>query len=282
MKKIFGFCLLILILTVFGRGWYWVKDGFHIARIRTAFQPAQNPPIDPELLAAFDKPYRYVGRGRQCYAFTSEDDRYILKLPRLDRYELPFYARATFAKHWDDLLHDHTSRREFLLKSFQIAGNELKEETGTLYLHLNQSDHLKKKVQLIDKIGRRYTIDLDHTAFILQEKHPILLPAFKQALSDGNEGKAKEILEAFLVAVANRAKKGILNKDASFRRNYGYDGKHCIQIDIGSFYYKSELANPALTSFKDTTDAVQQWLNGYNPEIAEWFQDRCDKIARIL
>jgi hypothetical protein len=280
MKKLIALAVLVLTIAAIGRSWYVAKDGFHIARIRTAFPIFENAPIDPDHLAIFDQPFKYVGRGRQCYAFASQDDKYILKLPRLDRYEIPFYARATFPHLWDALLLDHTSRLNFITKSFQIAGNEMKEETGTLYLHLNQSDHLKKTVQLTDRIGRKYNIDLDTSAFILQEKKPIMLPLFKQAVADGNIDQAKEILTAFIAAVESRARKGILNKDASFRRNYGYDGNKCIQIDIGSFYYK-----PALTSqesfersFRETTGAVQIWLNENNPEIATWFEAKCQEI----
>lgn len=272
MKHALKFCIviaLVLFSALVGRTWYWAKDGFHILRIRTAFPGLENPQIDAATLAIFDQPFHYVGRGRQCYAFASQDDQYILKIPRLDRYETPLWGRVLCPSLMEDLRKDHDFRLQFILNSFQIAANEMKEATGTVYLHLHRSDHLGKKVRLTDRVKRSYTIDLDKTAFVLQEKKPLFLPAFKNAKTPE---EAQKILSAFLDAVYQRASKGILNKDGSFRRNYGYDGQRCIQIDIGSFY--TQPGDPQMAfekSIHETMEPFERWLREYDPQLAAWF-----------
>src|SRR3990172_8014289 len=93
-KKFSLFLLLVSVVLMIGKGWHWAKDGFHILRVRNApFGIGEDPPINAADLAALQQPYFYIGRGHQCYAFSSEDGKYVLKLPRLDRYELPFWLR---------------------------------------------------------------------------------------------------------------------------------------------------------------------------------------------
>ena len=64
-------------------------------------------------------------------------------------------------------------RRFALLKhdfdSYKIAYENLKDETGLIYLHLNKTDFLKQKMIIIDKIGIYHEIDLDSMEFLIQK-----------------------------------------------------------------------------------------------------------------
>jgi hypothetical protein len=284
VRKAIAFFLLLICAASIGKGWHWAKDGFNIRRTDFPLGQKISAPIDSETRAALDQTFTYLGRGHQCYAFASADGQYVLKLPRYDRYTLPFWLRSCqfpfLRKTREELRADKERRFRFTLESFRIAFEELQEETALLCLHFNETDTLRSRTEIVDRIGRSYEIDLDRTAFVLQRKKPLMMPAFQESLKAGDKEGAKEILEAFLSVIALRAEKGIFNKDPSFLRNFAYDGKG-IQIDIGSFYRKKELDPKSAfgPSFLQTTEHVQNWLRGIDPEIASWFEERTREIA---
>ena len=63
----------------------------------------------------------------------------------------------------------------------------------------------------------------------LQRKKPILMTEFQRALRDGRRPEAEKMLDAFVEAIAERARRGILNKDPSFIRNFGFDGERAFR-----------------------------------------------------
>lgn len=289
LKKISLFFLFLSALLLFGKGWHWAKDGFHLLRVRHPPFGLNNPPIDPLFLTALSEPYFYIGRGHQCYAFASRSGKYVLKLPRLDRYELPFWLRACrfspLDAYREALLADVKHRHRFIEESFKIALNDLPQETGILYLHWNRTDHLNCSTTITDRLGRTYRIDLDRTPFILQRKEALMMPLFQKSLQTGDRKEAKRILEAFLQVIAARSKKGIFNKDPSFLRNFGYGEEgQGIQIDIGSFYRKANSSEKKAfeDSFRETAAHVHNWLSSLDPEMQEWFDKRVEEYASYL
>ena len=237
-------------------------------------------PLNAESEAALQKKYRYLSRGHQCYAFVSEDGRYILKLPRYDLYDPPFWMRVCRFSFVDKIRNafvtDQEKRLRFLLGSFKIAFEELREETALLYSHLGRTDHLHKAILIQDRIGRTYSIDLDRTSFLLQTYQPLMMPLCQNFVFSGDRNKAKEILNAFIELIALRAKKGIFNKDPSFFRNFGMKDAKGVQIDVGSFY---RLPSGTFSdSFSQTAGHVKEWLTRLDPEMASWFDVQVQQI----
>lgn len=283
-KKIVALTLLVLVVLCIGKGWHWAKDGFHILRVGTAF-PANrefSKPASLEANLALDQPFHFLGRGRQCYVFASRDGKYVLKLPRLNMFDLPFWVKACRFSCLDgyrkELSERRSVREKFTLNSFQIAFDELQDDTGVLYLHLYQTEDLKQTIVVRDCLGCKYRLDLDRTPFILQEKKALMMPAFERSLKTGDVKGTQEILEAFLIVIENRARKGIFNKDSSFLPNFGYDGKKVVQIDIGSFYRKPGRGPEAFQdSFRETARHVHEWLARTDPEMMNWFDQRVEE-----
>lgn len=277
VKKFGAFFFLLIVIVVMGKGWHIAKDGFAITRIRPFYLISQpNEPPTNAAKQALSQTYKYLGRGRQCYAFASADGKYVLKLPRFDRFRVPFWLNAVPLREYRQTLSaDKEKLHHFILNSFRIADEELKEETGILYLHLGESDYLQQKVTIVDRIGRKFSLSLDKAAFLLQEKKPLMMPLFFKCLEKKDREAAKKILDAFLVNLASRSHKGISNKDPTFFKNFGFDGKKVVQIDIGSFYRKNESAK---ASFQETVGKFQDSLQGIDPEILTWFKERSEEI----
>lgn len=283
-RKLLALSLLGAVIFLAGKSWHLAKDGFSISRIQPQeilnISPLPFEEISQETSCLFDQNFYYLGRGHQCYAFVSEDGSYVLKFPRLDHFTIPFWRRALqgfgLKASNEKLQLEKKGRFAFLMNSFLIAKEELKEETGIIYLHLNKTGHLKKRVKIFDTIGRGYEIVLDHTSFILQKKSPLIWPIFLENLKKREKEKAKEILKAFLDVIITRAKKGIFNKDPSFLKNFGYDKGKAIQIDIGSFY-KREEPNLFEASLQDTLYHVRVYLSEKDPELLLWLETEVEK-----
>lgn len=173
------------------------------------------------------------------------------------------------------------SRREaFLLESFRVSYEELRDQTALLALHLGKSEDRGEKIRIVDRIGRSYEMPLHNTAFILQRKKPILMAEFQKALREGSRDRAEQMLEAFLQVIVDRAKLGILNKDPSFLRNFGFDGKSAFQIDIGSFYRVKGISGRIAyeKSIRETVGPVREWLASVDREMAESFDQMLERF----
>lgn len=263
--------LILLVLTFFclgvGKILHDVKDGFSPRRLQPLSQRV-GAEWDEEINQALLQPFHYIGRGRQCFAFASADEKYVLKFPRTDIYKTPFWVRALPVHAYRKKLEaDHKKRESFILESFQISFNELKEQTGLLALHLGQSVSKGKWLTLIDQSGWKHRLPLEKMPFVLQKKQPILMKCF---LSAENESEAKNILTALIDVIVERGRKGILNRDRSFLRNYGFDGKKAYQIDVGSFF-RMEGVNAFQKSVGDSMDPIQEWLGKNHPEMLAFF-----------
>lgn len=287
IKSIFCLFLLIGFCALVGKAWHITKDGFNINRtvypLRNGSLALQDKKVDEALSQA----YTYLGRGHQCYAFASEDGRYVMKLPRYDRYELSFFLRAcpfSFLDGYREKVRaDLKHRLQFILESFRIAFEDLREDTAVIYLHLHRTKQWETPLLIKDNIGRTYSLNLDQTAFILQEKKEIMMSAFQERLRTGDRKGAEDILDCFLALIVSRSRKGIYNKDPSFLRNFGWESGKGIQIDIGSFYRKPEqpLEEAREKSFQETIQHVHHWLAGTDEEMLQRFDQKAQKIREL-
>ena len=201
-----------------------VTDGFAEVKIRSSYayhpewEPSEYPQLDDAVL---DQPYRYLGKGAQCYAFLSEDGNYVIKFFR----------------------HDHLRRKGKVFRdfaSYKIAFDAMRAETGLLYLHLNKTKTMGKTLTFFDKIGVRHQVNLDEMEFLVQRKAELALPTLKQWLQAGEVEKAKEGISSLVHLVRERCKKGIFDKDPDFRTNFGFTAMGAMQLDAGRFRWTSK------------------------------------------
>jgi hypothetical protein len=274
LRKIAILLCLVALCCGIGKGIHLARIGFSLRRIAA---PVQTKLViwNSEADLALDQPFRYLGRGRQCFAFSSLDGKYVLKFPRTDIYQIPLWMRTlpvplTFRESYRA---EKLAREKFVLTSMKIAYEDLKEDTGIMGLHFGKTPDLGKSITLIDALGYPYHLPAHSATFILQTKQPILMKAFLEALHSGDLTLGKQILDAFIDVVVARGSKGIWNKDESFLRNYGFDGKKGYQIDIGSFYRKAD--GPA--SIRDTMHPVRTWLAKTDSEMLSYFDSALEK-----
>jgi hypothetical protein len=174
-----------------------------------------------------DQSFTFLGEGSQTYAFVSEDGAYVLKLFKA-KHKKPFKL-SRFFKNLTRGKKELEQKREKWKWKFQntcrrykMALVDLKEETGLIYLHFQQSP-TPLYVECV--AGKPLFLNLSNYPFILQ-KRAILAPEYCRA----HPSEGKEALRLFF---KERLEKGYSDPRQSLSINYGFlDGKP-IQIDVG-------------------------------------------------
>jgi len=272
--KIFLRIVFLLALPLLiGQSIHYLRDGFNPRRIAPFLNShvlQEETHFDENIEAILSQPFHYYKRGRQCFAFVSQDQKYILKLPRTDIYKTAFWIRMLpHNKLRERVERQHTRRRNLMLNSMALARDQLSLQTGTLAVHSGSGTPTDKRLTLIDACGATYHFPRETIFFALQERKPLWTPLFLFALKNNDRKQAKKLLSALIDVVIERAQTGIINRDRSFLRNYGFQDGKAYQIDIGSFHLQEEIGyrNSYLKSLCDTFDPMQEWLAKTDPEM---------------
>ena len=284
MRKIPFLLLLIGLCLTVGKIWYWRTDGFNVSRLQGWTQELQGTWWDDEAETALQQDFHYLGRGRQAFAFASEDGRYVIKFPRGDICKIPFWLRSLpLESRRKSQISRKAIRENWVLQSARLAMEELKDATAMIAMNLSPHTppFLKAKtVQIIDKAGRSYQIPLSRSYFILQRKKVLFKDVIQQtALKEGIQGVEK-VLDALFAVIVERTKKGILNRDGSFLRNYGYDETRAYQTDVGSFY-QVEVGSAKELYFQSmelSVKPIRRWMEARHPE---WLALLDQKLAEF-
>lgn len=285
MKR-YKIALLILALPLFfgvERFCRWQTGGFRPSKVTCDLShhfhfPAS--PISPQELEAInstlEKPFTFLGRGVQCYAFLSQDGTTVLKLFKHHHFGLPSDLLHHLPLKWaENVIQKRNQRLQHIYKSAQIASSWLKEESGTLYLHLEKTPGLHPQVTLHDKLKSPYPLDLNDAEFFLQRRARTAKEVIKELLNQGNPKGAIERILAVLELTRRQSDLGIKNKDPRVLENCGFCGSDVQLIDIGSLKMRSRSTNPDPTG-KALFKAKQQilrWIGEKHPEYLTPIQE---------
>jgi hypothetical protein len=221
-------------------------------------------------LRIFDQPFTYLDKGIQSYVFVSSDENYVLKFFNFDNMSPSFVNK-------------HNQRQPILEEDFlscKLAFEELAEETGLAFIHLNKTENLKKKVTLI-KSGKRYVVNLDRMEFILQRKAELVHPTLERLMEIGELIKAQSVIDSILEVLITRYKKGIMDEDPLLSRNLGLIGNKAVIIDVGCLRRDEKIADPVV--YKENlikiTAPLKEWLNeNHHSVLAHYLEEQLKKI----
>lgn len=253
-------------------------DGFKLSKIYGNCLLSEGSvallPADMETVLA--RPFTYLGRGKQSFAFLSEDKTTVLKLFN-NRYQ-----RLTF---WYSLLPSFRAKSAYfqdkqhrLAASYELAGGLLQGHTGLRYLHLSPTKHLGRSVTLIDKLGIAHTLSLDETGFALQRRGTLAYSHLRDLMEAGREEEAKKALRSMVKLIVWRCKQGIADNDPLIRTNLGFQGEEPFFIDIGPFSMDPQEKERAVwvPELIKITTSLRHWLENHHPGLAPSLQEIVD------
>jgi hypothetical protein len=241
------------------------------------------------------QPYHLIGSGSECFAFLSEDGTAVIKFFKLDVMR-PVYIKRTlfsndyskyadsFVKYrptgllWDLWLKRLWGMREYRIQrsfgSIQIAYESLKEETGLLYIHLNEGKEFENPLTLYDGSHIAHHIDLNTTRFVLQ-KRAVPLPQYLDSLT--NDEQAKESIDSLLNLISTRCLRAIQDRDME-PRNFGYIAGRAIEIDTGSFSKNGETQDVRM-QFMDAARKLKTPFQERFPHLSSYFDTQVEQCA---
>lgn len=288
-------CIFVLCLNGIANWCNEKTDGFSVARIHSelSFNPAwETTPLkakeQEELNEALNQKFHYLGCGGQCFAFRSEDDRYVIKFFK-HRIRKPWTLILGFPlpRVLDDKRRRKYEKADFKLNrdftSYKIAFEDLREETGLLYIHLNKGISLNRTLSVTDKIGITHSIALDDVEFVVQKKAQMAYARFDDLGRKGNTAETKKTLRALLDLIVIRCKKGIYDEDPRLHRNFGFVGDQPIFIDVGRFVKDLSRKNPEVYK-KDLhliTKRLRAWLQDTHPAFVMTLDEELQLYASM-
>ena len=263
-------------------------DGFAVTKIRTAFSNtsatfSEESPLIREILT---QPLTYIGKGGQCYAFSTEDNKYVVKLLKYNNnYPKIWFTLFPFPFGLESYRQEKLTKKSNKLKgeyaSYDIALRELKEETGILYFHLDKNTLPKLELHIKDKLQISHKLQADCYQFYIQKKGSPFYSGLEQMIKEGKIDTAKSALDEMLSFLLKRCQKQITDGDDGIWRNFAFQGTHPFQIDIGQFSYNSSLCN-GMNYQEDIlffTKDFRNWLKQTHDELFLYFTNSISSIS---
>ena len=283
MKRIIKVFLLICSLIAVERLCHLATDGFAMVNIYAPKGDNKKWTREgnfPQEL--FDKPFTYFDSGSQSYVFLSDDGETILKLFKFQHMRTPPWL--DFLPLNGALGEKREKKRAILertFNSFVLAYDTMQEETGLIYLHLTKTHHLNKTATLVDKIGKKHTLDLDNVEFVLQKRGMLAYDAIEKWMREGEEAIAKEGISSLLRLAASRCHKGIFDKDPDFRTNFGFIEAKPFQIDFGRLTLNEDEKDPKIygPEMIRITRHFENWIEKNHPSLLDSFQKELNAIV---
>lgn len=283
-KKLFKFTLFILGFILAKSFCEDKTKGFTFTAIdqNIPYDAVLNSPITLEDRdKILSEPFHFLDRGGQSYVFTNQDKTMVIKF-----FKKQYHIPDSLIHAVDSLLPKSLKRYRFeflktrnerfypIFNSCKIAAEQLPEETGVCYLHLNPTTDLPL-VEIVDNLGISYRLDLNRTSFIVQKYAPRIFSKMEEQLVNHDVAGAKALIHSVFTYIRNRSAQGIRDNDNGLRRNYGYMGNRVVSIDVGSFVLDDSLKDPLIAQIEleRKTRQLGQWLENEAPELLPYFNE---------
>ncbi len=279
MKKKLGFSLLIFFalcfLVVYSKFIRRTK-GFSLHKITSQYplNAHWQTKIPENIEDIFCGPFHYLGSGKECYVFVSDNQKYVIKFFKqkhmTNKHPLKVLSFIpSIHKYVEQRLITHRFLREKMFHSFWIAHHELAQETGLVYLHLCKTKNLKRKGLFYDQFHQPFVLNLDQMEFVIQRKASPVFPKVKQLAENNQREEFIKVLRSIFTLIVQRCQKGVGDRDINCEKNLGFIEDRAIEIDVGEFYYCPNLMQNI--NLQDELEQATADLKNYLVEInPEW------------
>jgi len=258
----------------------------HLLPTEAEFTP---PSLEQEekqqLLSILSQPFYYLSCGGQSYVFISEDHNYVIKFFKFHHRRLPGWIELLPLPSKLDLYRQGKAQRKAFrlkrtLRSYVIAYDHFKEETGMIYHHLQATCDLQQSLVFFDRLGYRYQISLDGYAFLVQKRGISTAKMLKELMQQGDALLAQAKLEELLRFAIKRFQKGVFDRDFKLNSNLGFiDGK-AAQIDLGSLSLDPKQSMPEVykPALYEAAGRFRTWLQIEHPTLVEGFDQTLQRL----
>ncbi len=238
--------LFLICLLIFAARTCWHGSEFCLHNIQSSLSYREDwATCDPDehLQDAWNQPYMYLGNGAQCYAFVSQDGKYVLKFFKMKHLTPKSWLKAIplIPKQYRfQKLNLRQQRLDQTFGAFKMAYDEFRIESGLLFVHLNRTHSLNKRA-LLQKGNKQWNVNLDEVPFILQERGELIYKHLNRLITEGDYYATQTAIRSVQDFFTHRNAKGFADLDSGISKNYGFVGNRVVQIDIGRLRHKKDL-----------------------------------------
>jgi len=263
-------------------GYYRANDGFlpsHILSHTVASitgLPSLSDGEKGHIADIMNQPFYYLGKGCQSYAFVSRDGKYVVKLPKYQRYRNRFWlALLPFLPTINSYAHIEQERKEKkrqeTFDSYALAYQQLRDEAALEYVHLDKREVPFPPLILYDRLGHRYSFAGGEVEFLLQRRCIALSEALDALMIQKREEEGKELLSQLVALLLSEYRRGIVDKDLLLMQNTGVYEGNPVHIDIGRFAYDPSFRQPAIYGphLIKRCEQLHTWLMLFHPSLAD-------------
>ncbi|MBS0653262.1 MAG: hypothetical protein JSR39_07010 [Verrucomicrobia bacterium] len=283
--------LLLFAAVLFQLDRHFLKqnDGFCLRTIlgQVPFQEKWEieAPLSPEVQEALSRPFHYLAKGHQSYVFESEDGKRVIKFYRFPSHMRVFpWLNHPLSYHFSHdrrkIMAYNQEKLDLSFNSYKIAFEELRNETGIEWAHLNLTPTEHSKVHLIDRTGNHYHVPLGQLSCVVQKRFTLIFDTLETMRANHDKKGIQAVVSSLLNCIADRCREGIVDNDPVLGKNYGWDGSRVVYIDIGRFVHAndSKILLNAKEQALQITPILADWLQGYDEELFKNYNEMLNNL----
>lgn len=279
IKPIF-YAILLLGVVVF-LDWIYDQETGDFRRTNIVFDLDYQPMLDVPAPTSSEqawlkqfmqqKTFTWLGHGHQVYAFSSPDQKYVLKIFKFKRFKPTWVDAIPFVdvkkrEQW------RKNRLDILFSGFYVAYTYDRDHTGLHYLQLKPVRNLNAQVTVIDRLGFSHQVNLGEVLFAVQERAVRTKDLFVELLAAGKVEEVKQHISSLMKMFVREYKRGVLDRDHNVLINTGFVQGRPLRIDVGKLTYSEEIKKPEVFKIdlsKILRNRLYLWFNKHYPQYAE-------------
>lgn len=279
-RTFFVFLAIAVAGFISARIYYALTDDFRVSNITYEMPynksweiPTPSSDDEQSLQQILGQTFIYLGKGAQSYAFVSADGNYVLKFFKFKHLKpslfLDLMPDVGPLKSYKTKQTVRKQRKLFgVFNSYKLAYDVDRDESGLLFIQLNNTGNPERFVTLRYKIGLEYTVDVSNIPFVLQKRGETLRVVLDKLLTQGDVNAAEERIGQIFDLYAGEYAKGIYDHDHGVMRNVGFVGNQPLHLDVGKLLVEKRMQDKGIAR-QDAllvADKMKGWIKKSYPE----------------
>ncbi len=232
----------------------------------------------------------WLGRGAQAYAFETGDGKFVVKFFQIGRIKEDDVEKGfigeLFSKESKEKRKQRLEHRREIFSSSKMCYEELPEETGIIYVHLNRTEDKIKGIKLVDRYGQSHRIRGDDACFVVQKKAKYLIQTISAHMDNGEFEAACARIDQIINLLYSVARKGFTDGDDALIRNnnIGFAEDKAIYIDTGHITRAPNInvRERMKYEFDVRLKPLENWLNVMYPKLAQYYSQKQIEVMKSL
>jgi hypothetical protein len=287
VKRALYFLSIVLLCIGAARFCHHQTKGFRLTKVQHNWDPNATDVLSQEeihlIRSVFAYPFRYLGRGKQSFAFSSDDGMHVVKIfNNTHQRKIALFRMLSHIPFLNKWALQKAELWEIKLAkafdSYRIAFTEMKDKTGLIFMHLGATQSLPP-LTVIDALNIHHRLDSNTLGFLIQKKGQLVYPALEEMIQTHAIARAEQTLCKLLDLFLWKFHQGISDSDPLIRTNFAVLDDEVIQIDVGPFSKNSYLSDPEKmhVELRRITASLKNWLSERSPELSLYLEHQLEE-----